>query len=354
MLAKAGAGGRVDRTGPGLSRARKPWTNTGPLTVLIACVLALTACSGGNPPDGAFRLDRNTEFDGEKLRLFVMSDDGTELSVNTVDDVFQVLPGVTPMPGHRARAWTFLKIAGGDTSVAHALLSANPEDPADYVAFGWWAHFPGQTPPLTFEGSNRYAIIDSPELDHGIVPELPADGTATYMGPAGGLYAYEPPVDEGEDACLCVLDEYQGTVTLTADFADGTLKGCIGCVGDLVTQRAHFGAFLGEELTDPGAIARDYELHLATAIIRDDAMFERDKVILKHPERTITLSEGEWAGAFSSRLDTDGNPRLVAGFSYVYFEESDGSVGAFSGSYLGLSEPFRQTGVSGPLPEDDG
>ena len=71
-----------------------------------------------------------------------------------------------------------------------------------------------------------------------------------------------------QDTCLCVIDEYQGTVTLTADFADGTLKGCIGCAGDLVTRRAHFGAFFGEELIDPGATARDYELHLATAIIR--------------------------------------------------------------------------------------
>ena len=352
MMVRAGADGRDDHMKPGFWKVRMSETNAGPVAVLVACVLALTACAGGNPPDDAFKLARNTEFDGEKLRFFVMSDDGTELSVNTADDVFQILPGVTPMPGHRAQSWTFLKIEEGDTSVAHALLSANPDDPTDYIAFGWWAHFPGQTPPLSFEEWQPYAIIDGPELDHGFVPELPVDGTATYMGPAGGLYAYEPPVDEGEDACLCVLDEYQGMVTLTADFADGTLKGCIGCVGDLVTQRAHFGAFLGEELTDPGAIAKDYELHLATAIIRDDGMFERDKVILKHPERTITLSDGQWAGAFSSRHDTEGDPRLVAGFNYVYFEESDGSVGAFSGSFLGLSEPFRQTGVSGPLPED--
>ena len=319
-----------------------------------ACLLALTACAGGNPPDDAFKLARNTEFDGEKLRLFVMSDDGAELSVNTADDVYQALPGITPMPGHQARAWTFLKIEEGDTSVAHALLSANPDDPTDYIVFGWWAYFPGQTPLLTFEDWHAYAIIDGPELDHGLVPELPVDGSATYMGPAGGLYSYEPPVAEGEDESLFVIDEYQGTVTLTADFADGTLKGCIGCVGDLVTQRAHFGAFLGGDLIDTGGIARDYEIHLATAIIRDDGMFERDKVIVKHPERTITLSEGEWAGAFSSRHNTEGDPRLVAGFNYASFEESDGSTGVFRGSFLGLSEPFRQTGVSETLPEEGG
>ena len=320
--------------------------------MVAACLLALTACAGGNPPDDAFRLARNTEYDGAKLRLFTTLGDGVQLSVNTTDDVYETLPGVTPMPGHQARAWTFLKIEEGDTSVAHALLSANPDDPTDYIVFGWWAYFPGQTPLLTFENWHPQAIVDGPELDHGIVPELPVDGSATYAGPAGGLYAYESPVDEVEDESLFVIDEYQGTVTLTADFTDGTLKGCIGCVGDLVTQRAHFGAFLGRELNDPAAVAKDYELHLATAIIRDDGMFERDKVILKHPERTITLSDGSWAGAFSSRQDSEGDPRLVAGFNFVYFEESDGSVGVFRGSFLGLSEPFRQTGVSGPLPED--
>ena len=158
MLAKAGAVGRVDRTGPGLSRARKPWTNTGPLTVLVACVLALTACSGGNPPDGAFRLDRNTEYDGEKLRFFVKWDDGLRLSVNTADDVYRTQPGITPMPGHQARTWTFLKVERGDTSIAHALLSANPDDPTDYLVFGWWAYFPGQTPPVSFGG--RTAVFD--------------------------------------------------------------------------------------------------------------------------------------------------------------------------------------------------
>ena len=72
---------------------------------------------------------------------------------------------------------------------------------------------------------------------------------------------------------------------------------------------------------------------------------------MRHPERTITDSEGDWGGALSSRQDTDGNPRLIAGFNSVHFEESDGSAGAFSGSFLGLSERFSQTGVSSPLPE---
>ena len=201
---------------------------------------------------------------------------------------------------------------------------------------------------VLFDGSERYALIDGPELDHGVVPQLPVDGTATYAGPAGGLYSYVAGTDWGANAGAFVIDEYQGTVTLTADFADGTLKGCVGCVGDLVTQRAHFGVFLGEQLIDVQAVAADYELHLAAAIIREDGIFERDRVTVRHPGRTIAHSEGDWGGALSSRQDADCNPRLVAGFSGAYFEESDGSKGEFFGSFLGLSERFRETGASRP------
>ena len=329
------------------------------IPMLLVMVLVLTACGSRNGPppeaEGFIQLERNTEFDGTNLRFFVTLDDGTVASVNTTDDVIETLPGATPMPGHQARAWTFLKVTEDDTSVAHALVSWDPGNPADYLMFGWWAQFPDQHPPdLSFKESIRYAIIDGPELDHGVVPQLPIEGTATYAGPAGGLYTYVAGSDWGENEGAFVIDEYQGTVTLTADFADGTLRGCIGCVGDLVTQRAHFGVFLGEELRDVQAVAADYELQLATAILREDGMFERDRVTVRHPERTITHSEGDWGGAMSSRQDADGNPRLVAGFNGVYFQESDGSEGEFVGSFLGLSGPFRETGVSRPLPGGGG
>ena len=327
------------------------------ISMLLVMLLALTACAsgGGNGPlaEGGIMLERNTEFDGENLRFFVTLDDGTVASVNTTDDVIETAPGVTPVPGHQARTWTFLKVTEDATTVAHSLVSWDPADPADYLVAGWWAEFPDQEPPLSFRGSERFAIIDGPELDHSVAPQLPVDGTATYMGPAGGLYAYEAGSDWGENEGAYVLEEYQGTVTLTADFADGTLKGCIGCEGDLVTRRAHFGVFLGGEVSDVQAVAADYELHLATAIIREDGMFDRDRVTVRHPERTVTLSEGFWGGALSSRQDTDGNPRLVAGFSGVYFEESDGSAGEFVGSFLGLSQTFRENGVS-RFPPGDG
>ncbi len=327
------------------------------IPALLVMSLLLTACigsGGGGSADGVpIMLERNTEFDGESLRFFVTLDDETETSVNTTDNVIQTAPGVTPVPGHQAQAWTFLKITDDATSVAHALVSWDPDDPSDYLMAGWWAEFPDQKPPLSLRGAERYAIIDGPALDHGVAPQLPVDGTATYAGPAGGLYAYEAGSDWGENEGEFVIEEYQGTVTLSVDFEDGTLKGCIGCVGDLVTQRAHFGVFLGQDVSDVQGIAKDYELHLATAIIREDGKFDRDRVTLKHPERNVTLAEGYWGGSLSSRQDTDGNPRLVAGFNNVYFEESDGSAGSLAGSFVGVSETFRNNGVSRFPPSSD-
>jgi len=326
-----------------------------PIPILLVLALALTACASEPARQEAFKLEQNTKFDGRTLRFFVKLDNGTVASVNTNEDVIEVLPGATPLPGHQAQAFTFLKVKTEGTSLSHALLSWDPDNPADYLVFGWWAEFVGQHPPrMSLADAERFALVDGPELDHGIVPEVPVEGTATYLGQAGGLYRYVPGGEPGEDIDNIVLEEYQGTLTLTADFFDGTVKGCIGCIGDLVTQRAHFGIILGGEVEAPQGTARDYELHLASATIRDDGHFVRNRVILRHPERTVTRSEGYWGGAFSSRQDTDGNPRLAAGFSGVEFEQSDGARGEFFGSFLGLSERFRETGASSPLPEGSG
>ncbi len=324
-----------------------------PIPFLLLAALALAACSRVLPPEeDRIQLERNTEFDGSELRFFLTLEDGTEASVSTSEDVIEVLPGRTPLPGHSAQAFTFLKVEGADTSLSHALLSWDPDNPSDYLAFGWWAQFYDQHPPrLSLAEADQYSIVDGPELDHGFPPELPVDGAAEYVGQAGGLYTYVFGRDAGENEGEFVIEEYEGVLTLAADFADRSLKGCIGCVGDLTTRRAHFGVVLGEELIDAQGLARDYEIHMATAIVEEDGNFERYRATVRHPERTVVLSDGFWGGILSSRRDTDGNPRLVAGFNSVDFEESDGSEGQFVGSFLGLSGAFRRDGMSGPLPE---
>jgi len=318
----------------------------------VALVLTATACSRiGNDrmplaeDEGRIHHERNSEFSGPHLRVFLTLQDGTEVSVNTADDAVATSPAPTPIPGHQARSWTFVKDADIGASVAHGVVSWDPADPADYLMAGWWAQFPGQhIPDLDFAGSIQAAIVDGPEIDPAFPPELPLEGQATYIGQAGGLYAYVPGSDWGEDEGAYVLDEYEGEITLTADFADATLSGCIGCTGDLVTRRAHFGIFLGDEVRDAQAVAAGYELHLGVTPLNPDGTFEHDGVEVRHPDRTITNSEGFWGGVVSNRQDADGNPRLAAGFSDAAFEESDGSAGLFYGTFVALSERFRASG----------
>lgn len=315
---------------------------------LIALALAASACTRdpqASADDGGINFKRNSEFQGPRLRVSLTLQDGTDVSVSTVEDAVQTRAAATPIPGHQARDWTFIKDTGGGIAVAYALASWDGNDPADYLMAGWWAQFPGQElPDLSFAGSEQYAIVDGPEIDPASPPELPLAGRATYTGPAGGLYRYRPGSDWGADEGASVVDEYEGAVTLEADFARATISGCIGCVGDLVTRRAHFGIFLGAEIRDLQAIAAGYELHLNETALNPDGTFEASGVTVRHPERAVTGSAGGWGGSVSSRPDGSGHPRLAAGFSHASFEEGDGSEGYFFGTFLGLSEDFRASG----------
>ena len=313
----------------------------------IALALATSACTN-NPQvsdEEGISFERNSEFQGPRLRVFLTLEDGTYVSANTEDDAVQTRATPAVIPGHQARDWTFVKDTGDGTAVAYALANWDGDNPADYLMAGWWAQFPGQDlPDLSFADSEQYAIVDGPEIDPAKPPELPFAGRAIYTGPAGGLYWYDPGSDWGADEGAYVVDEYVGAITIAADFAEGTLSGCIGCYGDLNTRRAHFGIFLGDEVLDVRAIAADYELHLGETALNPDGTFEASNVTVRHPERAVTASEGDWGGSMSNLPDSSGNPRLAAGFSSASFEEADGSGGGFFGVFVGLSEDSWASG----------
>ena len=314
---------------------------------LLLPLLAVTVsgCTTNGPAETAMRDDegeiryvRNSEFSGPRLRMFLTLKDGSRASVDTADDAVQTRPGVTPVPGHRARDWTFVKDVKAGTTVAHALVSWDPDDPDDYLMAGWWIQFPGQHfPELDLAESDQFGIVDGPEIDPANPPELPVTGAATYTGNAGGVYVYVP----GGDRDAAVIDEYEGTITIGANFADRTVSGCIGCVGDLATRRAHFGVVLGQAVRDDRSLIADYELRLGAAAIGPNGNFETADIAVRHPTRTIAFTEGFWGGAFSNIPDGDGNPRLATGFSSAVFTESDGSEASIAGAFVALTDRFR-------------
>lgn len=316
------------------------------LPAILLLALMLGAC-GVKPQmteeDGGISFERNSEFQGPWLRVYLDLADGREVSVNTEDDAVSTGTERSPLPGHQARWWRFVQEEPKGTSYVYALVSWDGDEPVDYLMAGWWAHFNGEQPPdLTYGNLEEYSIVDGPEFDQSAPPELPDTSTASYAGPAGGTYWYAPgaTLHEGQ----FVLDGWEAMATLTADFGSGTLSGCVGCVGDFVTRTAVIPASRG----DVDAGISDYELHLVSHPWGADGTFDGGAVEVRHPSREIVDSVSSWGAFFSNRSDADGNPRLVGGFGGADFEEVDGSVGGFFGSFVGLSETFREPAPGSP------
>ena len=107
---------------------------TGRVHTMVSLLLPLlavsvSACTTNGPAETAMQGDegeirhvRNSEFAGPRLRMFLTLKDGSRASVNTADDAVQTRRGVTPVPGHRARDWTFVKdVKAGDRARAGEL-----------------------------------------------------------------------------------------------------------------------------------------------------------------------------------------------------------------------------------------
>ena len=312
---------------------------------LFFLLLALTlgACShhSGDPgpvvEEGGINFVTNAEFDGSRFRVFLTLQDGREVSVNTDENTISGAPESSPVPGHQAHSWILSKEVPEGTSLVYALLSWDPDNPQDYLMAGWWAEFNGEhRPNLTYQNLEEYSILDGPEFHAETPPELPVDGSASYVGPAGGTYWYVPGATLEQQ--YYVFDGWEASVSLSADFETGTVSGCIGCTGDFVVRSALVPASRGNVHFD----ISDFEVHLEAHPYDGKMEFDGGAVQVHHPTRQITHAEGSWGGTFSSMPDSDGNPRLVGGFASGNFEENDDSYGNFFGSFMGLSQTFLE------------
>lgn len=306
----------------------------------IALLLTTGACSRRDDvrePEIVY--ERNSQFGHPWARVFTEIDD-IPLSVNTADDAVETGPGETIIPGYQARDYVFVKEEESGTSVVYAVFNWDDANPADYLMYGTWNWFPDQKrSDLSFEGRLRTPlIVDGPEFDSRHPPDMPVSGTASYSGHASGTYRY----DRSEE--LRVRDEYEATATLTADFGAGTLEGCIGCVGDIVTRVSRLDILRGRAADEQPADVTDYEIHLNAMPYNPDGTFgSPDSATVKHPTRDITTTRSFWGGGFSNVPDDDGSPRLAGGFNSVTFEDEDGEGGRFVGSFVGVSETYRDS-----------
>ncbi len=325
--------------------------------ILILSAFLVMGCTFGGGGSGGPRIDhsRTTSFEDGVLTIDTEQFDGTRALLNTRDDTQSVVDDFpTEMPGHVARAWTLLQEGGDgkDPFMGYAVVSWNKDDPSDYLAAGWWFHFKNQRYPDVdpyHDDTASYLFIDGPEIDPTFPPSLPATGTASYIGGAGGQYLYKYGDNYGEEVRGEISSvEFAGTMTITADFAAGTLEGCLGCVGDLTVQRLHLKSAFDRFVTEPVELLahpKDYEVRFAPVEFNPDGTFvdlDHESVTVTHPERSIAgVRRGFFGGGLSNRPDSAGNPRLVSGFAGVVFYEEDDSASIISGIFNVLSEDFR-------------
>ncbi|MYB34214.1 MAG: hypothetical protein F4X92_03640 [Gammaproteobacteria bacterium] len=310
--------------------------------------LILSACGGGGAMNGNMEgsgvsFERNTEFRGPWIRVFIEHEEGRELSVNSYDHVDMSVAEQSPVPNHEARRWWLTKVDETEgTSYVTAFVSWDGDNPEDYIMAGWWAQFDNEQPPnLTYQNLTEYAIIDGPEFDPEITPQLsiPTEGTAQYTGPAGGVYWYAPVATSDEG--YFILDGWEANVDMTVEFTSGTLKGCIGCTGDFTITDALIPASMGEVEFD----ITDYEMHLLTARYDESGLVENGIVEIRHPDLDlVSLPNSAWVSFFSHLPDVNDDPRLIGGFVQSDYNEKDGSEGGFFGSFAGLSDAFLATG----------
>ncbi|MDE0239366.1 MAG: hypothetical protein OXQ84_04085 [bacterium] len=255
-------------------------------------------------------------------------------------------------PGHSSREWLLAENHHDGKILLYTVVSWNDADPADYLAAGWWLVYPPGAPYHAVDAATRGVFIDGPELDPVTPPDLPLTGTVTYVGGAGGLYMYEYGRDWGELADTSEFTEFTGLMSLTADFDQNRLTGCLGCLGPIETAPGrHLFPVVPWQGPDPVASPADYDLHFAASFNAGGA-FEGDSITVIHPERAIAQAAGTWRGQFSNISDVEGRPRRVVGSTDVHFAEADGSRGRFTGIFDTLTSATLAPNDGNPVNAD--
>ena len=315
----------------------------------VALPLIAAGCAGGGPrmeeiepTEAQQRFKTRTTFKDGIVSIEARRQDGTIRTLNTANHYeaeWGLLLPTPVIPRFVSREWLLSENAYDGQTLLYTLVTWDNDNPADYLAAGWWLHLP---PELSLredlEEAERGVFIDGPEFDLANPPELPAAGEATYVGTTGGLYEYEYGSAWGELEGHSQYIEFGADLALMANFSDQTIQGCIGCTGDIEIRRGtHLYPAVNWRTPVPDAEPTDYEVHLGVTSFNPDGTFESADITVTHPERTVTQATGVWVGQFSNMPDPDGNPRQVVGFSDFGFEEADGSNGSFVSIFSALT-----------------
>jgi len=265
---------------------------------------SVTQSSNAGSVSGVTTDAASVTFDGTDVKLTVTRDDDSSFTLDGAKALIpfsrQTLDPV--MDGYTFRGEGLLGWDDESVTMAAVYTNWDNENPEDYLAGGYWMHLEGSTDPLSVRGAEIGAFVDGPEIESA--PTLPATGTATYTGQAGGLYtAYS---SEGVE-----VGEFFADSSLEANFTTDRVSGCIGCKQAKVYS------------VTTGVSGRDVNGHLelGETSIGSDGTFRDDNVTFvtgagtpQTPDGIEQTTDGSWGGRFSS-ITTEGgvNPRLAAG-----------------------------------------
>ena len=204
--------------------------------------------------------------------------------------------------------------------------------PDGWLAFGSYLHIAGQnllSSAPAVASVEMGAFADGPEL-RSPPASLPDTGAASYEGQARGMLFGG--TDRGSE-----IGDFAATATLTANFADNTIRGCVGCKGEFTIDSVITNHVTGAE-TRRRADPTDIQLRLGEAQVDADGTWRVRDVTLYSAERQaeghrFTEQNGSWGGRFSNVPAATGEPRLAAG--------TFGGLAVRTGPGNPADDPFR-------------
>ena len=285
----------------------------------------------------------STSFDGSHLTIAVSRADGSTLSLNSRSDALSDPDSDDlPIAGDGAQGWVLSKVDNEGMSTAFVTVTTNDSDAANYLTMGYWGHIDLDTTEPDFIRVEIGVFVDGPELSHSSPASLPAQGTASYYGPAWGAYTVLHGRDTGVTPGSTESGVFNSTVELTTDFAANSISGCVGCRDGVTLFGTLDDAGTGEStqvmFEDSGYWLHLDPVDLDPTNLGSDGTFSGQKMRLEHSAISIESTEGAWGGRFSNIADSAGDPRLVAGTFGAEATSAGMSEGAFLGSFVGTKE----------------
>ncbi|MCY4419868.1 MAG: hypothetical protein OXC42_01210 [Gammaproteobacteria bacterium] len=313
----------------------------------LALIMLFMAGCGGSPmkdPEAGGNLEfdgRLTEFSGRYIKLMISASQDKQYTIDSANNLVEEVPYTPLVPGHVGRGYVMQKkeISPDQTQLGYAALSWDDDDPSDYLAGGVWMLWNGYPEILNLrEISGLVLFMDGPEIDTEVPPTLPVTGTASYEGASGGIFQYRYSAQHPEHPGGYAIAEYGGSASFTADFAEMTVSGCIGCNGGLVLLQDQPLQHLLDGLANAPATVAGYTLHLGPVPFNEAGIFENDRISVRHPSKNVLTTEGYFGGQFSNLPNSNGDPRLMTGIYDGTLSEADGARARFLGIATAIAQ----------------